>query len=65
MDSWYHTNIQIFIPLLRSDLQLTMMKNGGNQKLRQFFEYYGMPKDAPIDFKFKTKAGFYYRELVI
>ena len=41
-----------------------MMKNGGNQKLRKFFEYYGMSKDAPMDFKFKTKAGFYYRELV-
>jgi len=51
MDSW-------------SDLQLAMMKQGGNGKLKQFFEYYKMPKDAPLDFKYKTKAGFFYRELL-
>jgi ADP-ribosylation factor GTPase-activating protein 1 len=51
MDSW-------------SDLQLSMMKQGGNKKLREFFEYYKMPKDAPVDFKYKTKAGFFYRELL-
>jgi hypothetical protein len=41
-----------------------MMKNGGNAKLRAFFESYNIPKDSPVDFKFKTKAGFYYREMV-
>jgi len=51
MDSW-------------SDLQLAMMKNGGNAKLRAFFESYNLPKDGPIDFKYKTKAGFYYREML-
>jgi hypothetical protein len=51
MDSW-------------SDLQLAMMKQGGNAKLKQFFEYYKMPKDAPIDFKYKTKAGYFYRDLL-
>jgi len=51
MDSW-------------SDLQLSLMKSGGNLKLRQFFEYYKMPKDAPMDFKYKTRAGAYYRELL-
>ena len=52
------------IHFIRSDLQLALMKNGGNQRLQQFFEYYKMPKDAPIDFKYKTKAGIYYREAV-
>jgi hypothetical protein len=47
-----------------SDLQLIMMKNGGNAKLRGFFESYGVPKDSPIDFKYKTKAGYYYREML-
>jgi len=40
------------------------MKCGGNLKLKQFFEFYNMPKEAPIDFKYKTKAGVYYRELL-
>ena len=41
-----------------------MMKNGGNAKLRSFFESYNMPKDGPTDFKYKTKAGQYYRDMV-
>jgi len=49
MDSW-------------SDLQLSMMRNGGNAKLRQFFANYNIPSDKPIDFKYRTKAGVYYRE---
>jgi hypothetical protein len=51
MDSW-------------SDLQLSMMRNGGNLKLRQFFENYKIPSDKPIDFKYRTKAGVYYREML-
>lgn len=38
------------------------MLQGGNQKLKDFFENYNIPKESPIDFKFKTKAGIYYRE---
>jgi len=38
------------------------MKTGGNAKLRAFFDKYKMPKDAPMDFKYRTKAGIYYRE---
>ena len=48
----------------RSDLQLSMMRNGGNAKLRQFFANYNMPSDKAIDFKYRTKAGVYYREMV-
>ena len=42
-----------------------MMKNGGNAKLRAFFESYKIPMDGPIDFKYSTKAGAYYREMVL
>jgi ADP-ribosylation factor GTPase-activating protein 1 len=51
MDSW-------------SDLQLALMRNGGNARLREFFENYNIPKDGPIDFKYRTKAGQYYREML-
>jgi len=51
MDSW-------------SDLQLAMMRNGGNAKLRTFFENYKIPSDKPIDFKYRTKAGVYYRDML-
>ena len=40
------------------------MKSGGNLRLKQFFETYRMPSEAPIDFKYKTKAGCYYREML-
>ncbi len=40
------------------------MRNGGNARLREFFENYNIPKDGPIDFKYRTKAGQYYREMV-
>jgi len=51
MDSW-------------SDLQLAMMRNGGNAKLRTFFENYKIPQDKSIDFKYRTKAGVYYRDML-
>eukprot|EP01016_Furgasonia_blochmanni_P030681 TRINITY_DN3184_c0_g1_i3.p1 TRINITY_DN3184_c0_g1~~TRINITY_DN3184_c0_g1_i3.p1 ORF type:complete len:235 (+),score=89.59 TRINITY_DN3184_c0_g1_i3:320-1024(+) len=51
MDSW-------------SDKQLQLMTNGGNAKLKSFFEQYNIPKDAPMDFKYKTKAAIYYREML-
>jgi hypothetical protein len=44
------------------------MLKGGNEQLRQFFKGYQLAvrsNDAPIDFKYKTKAGIYYRERVI
>jgi len=51
MDSW-------------SDLQLAMMRNGGNARLRAFFDNYNIPKDGPVDFKYRTKAGAYYRDML-
>lgn len=51
MDSW-------------SDLQLAMMRNGGNAKLKSFFENYKIPDDKPIDYKYRTKAGTYYRDML-
>ena len=40
------------------------MRNGGNINLKNFFSRYKIAPDAPIDFKFKTKAAQYYREKV-
>lgn len=51
MDSW-------------SELQLAMMKNGGNARLRAFFDSFHIPKDGPVDFKYRTKAGAYYRDML-
>ena len=48
----------------RSDIHLKMMKNGGNKKLKQFLAKYNLPEDAPIEQKYKTKACYYYREMV-
>lgn len=45
-----------------SEKQLNHMMYGGNGKLRQFFKSYGIPEDAPIDFKYRTRAGQYYRD---
>ena len=47
-----------------NEKQLNLMFMGGNAKLRKFFEQYKMPQDAPPDFKYKTVAGKYYREMV-
>ena len=41
-----------------------MMINGGNMKLRDFFDKYYIPKDGPMNFKYRTKAGYYYRKQV-
>eukprot|EP00330_Aristerostoma_sp_ATCC50986_P006549 CAMPEP_0114587240 /NCGR_PEP_ID=MMETSP0125-20121206/10252_1 /TAXON_ID=485358 ORGANISM="Aristerostoma sp., Strain ATCC 50986" /NCGR_SAMPLE_ID=MMETSP0125 /ASSEMBLY_ACC=CAM_ASM_000245 /LENGTH=58 /DNA_ID=CAMNT_0001783057 /DNA_START=232 /DNA_END=408 /DNA_ORIENTATION=- len=40
------------------------MKNGGNKKLKQFLAKYNLPEDAPIEQKYKTKACYYYREML-
>lgn len=51
--------------MFRSDVHIAMMVNGGNLKLRNFFEKYFIPKDGPMDFKYRTKAGYHYRDIVI
>lgn len=48
----------------RSDKQIEMMMKGGNKRLREFFEEYKIPKEAPVDFKYKTKAAAYFRDTV-
>ena len=40
------------------------MRNGGNINLKNYLARYKIAPDAPIDFKFKTKAAQYYREKV-
>lgn len=41
-----------------------MMKKGGNDKLKEFFERYNVPMESSMDTKYKTKAAVYYREKV-
>jgi len=47
-----------------SDEQLALMKNGGNAALWACFRNFEIPLDRPIDYKFRTKAGVYYREML-
>ena len=47
-----------------NEKQLKMMFMGGNAKLKMFFKEYKMPKDSPNEFKYKTVAGKYYREML-
>eukprot|EP00358_Blepharisma_japonicum_P006141 CAMPEP_0202942644 /NCGR_PEP_ID=MMETSP1395-20130829/2873_1 /ASSEMBLY_ACC=CAM_ASM_000871 /TAXON_ID=5961 /ORGANISM="Blepharisma japonicum, Strain Stock R1072" /LENGTH=352 /DNA_ID=CAMNT_0049639149 /DNA_START=171 /DNA_END=1229 /DNA_ORIENTATION=- len=51
MDSW-------------SPQQLQLMSNGGNRRLREFFNSYSMPPNCTIQFRYYTKAAEYYRELL-
>jgi len=44
--------------------QLKIMTAGGNSSLQQFFQMYNMPEDSRIDYKYKTKAAKYYREML-
>ena len=37
---------------------------GGNAKLKQFFENYNIPKNTPMNYKYKTKVGNFYRAMV-
>jgi ADP-ribosylation factor GTPase-activating protein 1 len=52
------------IALKRNEKQMNYMRNGGNINLKAFFARYKIAPDAPIDFKFKTKAAQYYRDKV-
>mgnify|MGYP001559659965 CR=1 FL=1 len=36
----------------------------GNKKLKDFFFQYNIGSNSPIDFKYKTKAGQYYRDML-
>jgi len=67
--SGLHRGFGVHISFVRSvnmdawtEKQIEMMRKGGNKRLRDFFDKYMISKDAPIDFKYKTKAGVYYRE---
>ena len=46
-----------------SSKQLSIMSFGGNQDLEEFFEYYVIV-DMDIRDKYRTKAAYYYRELL-
>lgn len=40
------------------------MLAGGNDKMKQHFQKYKISESAPAEFKFKTEAAHYYRQLV-
>ena len=50
--------------LKRNEKQIKTLERGGNARLREFLEFYKIPKDGPIDFKYRTRACQYYRDLV-
>mmetsp|Transcript_35688 Transcript_35688/g.46008 ORF Transcript_35688/g.46008 Transcript_35688/m.46008 type:complete len:165 (-) Transcript_35688:1217-1711(-) len=49
MDSW-------------SDIQIDMMRKGGNTKLREFFSERGVPNNMRITAKYQTPDAEYYRK---
>ena len=52
MDSW-------------NEKQLNMIYLGGNQKLEKFFsDKYKIDPRSPPDYKYKTNAAIYYREML-
>ena len=42
--------------------QLKAMSEGGNKKLEEFFLLYKIKRQAPFEFKYKTKAAEFYRD---
>ncbi|OMJ66188.1 hypothetical protein SteCoe_37061 [Stentor coeruleus] len=50
MDTWNFKHLQ-------------MMKAGGNEELQTFFDYYNLENYAHQD-KYRTKAAYYYREML-
>lgn len=46
-----------------TDEDLKLIKTGGNQTLSQFLEQFTFP-DTSLIYKFKTKAGAYYRDML-
>ncbi|KAK1421105.1 hypothetical protein QVD17_23210 [Tagetes erecta] len=51
MDSW-------------SDIHLSKMESGGNDKLNNFFMHYGIPKDIDIVAKYNSNAASVYRDRI-
>ena len=47
-----------------SPVQLSMMRIGGNRRLREFLNSYDMPTSFDIMQKYYTKAADYYRQLL-
>ena len=48
----------------RTNHDVDLVLNGGNERIWDAFKFYKMPKDVPMDFKYKTKIGYYYRTMV-
>ena len=44
--------------------ELRIMTAGGNSAFRDFFNIYNLA-EAPMDFKYRTKAAYFYREVLI
>eukprot|EP00828_Plagiopyla_frontata_P030420 TRINITY_DN3960_c0_g1_i1.p4 TRINITY_DN3960_c0_g1~~TRINITY_DN3960_c0_g1_i1.p4 ORF type:complete len:136 (-),score=39.49 TRINITY_DN3960_c0_g1_i1:234-641(-) len=47
-----------------STAQLNLMKVGGNERLKDFFDTYEIKDNSPPEFRFQTKAAIYYRKLL-
>ena len=61
-NKWYYTITTIIV--IRSDLDIDLLVNGGNKRLWDLLMAYNMPRDAAFEFKYLTKLGYYYRYMV-
>lgn len=52
MDSW-------------TDREIKAMREGGNQKLNDFFDKYNIPKELSISQKYNSAAAELYREMYV
>jgi ADP-ribosylation factor GTPase-activating protein 1 len=64
-----HRSLGVDISTIRSlqidswtDKQILYLTNGGNNKLKQIWEEYGINPKSPVDNKYKSKACDYYRK---
>jgi len=44
--------------------QLKIMASGGNTAFKEYLALFNIPESAPSDYKYKTKAAAYYREML-
>ena len=64
-----HRSLGVDISTIRSlqidswtDKQILYLTNGGNNKLKQIWEEYGINQNSSLDLKYKSKACEYYRK---
>jgi hypothetical protein len=66
-----HRGLGVHISFIRSltmdnwdEKQLKFLRQGGNQRMRELLEEYGIPCDTDIELKYKLNAVNIYRQIV-